>query len=72
MSYFKRKNKERKEETVKIVNVYDITKVTNKLGISSDAPREKIIFELNKLKNKRDLRNTLKLTDKDFKDYGIE
>ena len=47
------------------------TAVHIKLGISSDAPREKIIFELNKLKHKDNLRRILKLTDANFKQYGI-
>jgi hypothetical protein len=51
----------------------DYTDITDKLGISSSTPREKIIFELNKLKSKK--RNTwrkLHLTEHDFKAFDIE
>lgn len=74
---YKRKPKARIIVAAKAETIYnqyeDRTEdISNKLGISSGVPREKIIFELNKLKNKQDLRKILKLTDEDFKRFGIE
>ena len=46
--------------------------LNKKLGISSDAPREKIIFELNKLKYKVSLRKILNITQDDYNTYGID
>ena len=45
--------------------------LNKKLGISSNAPREKIIFDLNKLKHKENLRKILNITDDDYNTYGI-
>ena len=56
-----------------ILKSMDYTDITDKLGISSSTPREKIIFELNKLKSKKT--NTwrkLHLTEHDFKAFDIE
>ncbi len=46
--------------------------VRNKLGISSTAPAEKVIFELNKVKGKPSLRKDLGLIDEDFEQFGME
>tara|TARA_B110000014_G_C20030211_1_gene534947 strand:+ start:356 stop:556 length:201 start_codon:yes stop_codon:yes gene_type:complete len=48
----------------------DYTEIRNKLNISSEAPKEKIAFELNKLKDKR-LWSIYGITEKDFKKFGV-
>ena len=75
---FKRKVKERKVEAKRATQVYNQyanreEDIANKLGISSSGANfEKIKFELNKVKGKIKLREILKLTDADFKRYGLE
>ena len=73
---FRRKTKERVIEAKRATKVYDQYKdreedVRNKLGISSSAPYEKIVFELNKIKGKRDLKRILHITDEDLERFGI-
>ena len=74
MSFFKRKVEERKVEASKAKKVFNsenFTSINRKLGLRDSAPKEKIIFELNRLKNPR-TRKQLGLTDEDFKKFGIE
>lgn len=74
MGYFKRKPSGRKAEAKKARQIFNsnrINPITKKLGISSSAPREKIIFELNKIKGNARLMKQLKVTDKDLKEYGV-
>jgi hypothetical protein len=74
MSFLKRKPEDRKKEAKKskqVFNSNDIQGIRNKLGISSTAPKEKIIFELNKVRHKKDLLKSLKITDADLKEYGF-
>ena len=74
MSFLKRKVEERKVEAEKAKKIFDagkFTSINRKLGLRDDAPKEKIIFELNRLKNPR-TRKQLGLTDEDFKKFGIE
>lgn len=71
---FKKKSEERKVEAKKAKTVFnsdDFTSINKKLGLRSNAPREKIIFELNRLKNPR-TRKALGLTEQDFKQFGID
>lgn len=71
---FKKKSEERKVEAKKakaVFNSDDFTSINKKLGLRSNAPREKIIFELNRLKNPR-TRKALGLTEQDFKQFGID
>lgn len=71
---YTRKVKGRKDESKKTYDQYEdrTEDIANKLGInSSGANYEKIQFELNKIKNNKNLRKILKLTDKDFKRYGL-
>ena len=75
---YTRKVKGRKEESKQAKKTYDqyedrTEDIANKLGInSSGANYDKIKFELNKIKDNKNLRKILKLTDKDFKKYGLE
>ena len=74
---FSRKPKGRKAEAKKAEKVYNQYEdqgedIANKLGINSaGANDDKIRFELNKIKDNKNLRKILKLTDKDFKKYGL-
>jgi len=74
---YKRKPEGRKAEATKAKKVYNQYEdrhedIANKLGISSSgANPEKIKFELNKIKHNKNLRKILKLTDSDFKLYGL-
>ena len=77
MIEFKRKPKKRKSEAKrakkKYVDSSEFQNICNRLGLRQDAPREKIIFELNRLKFKSERTwNTLKLTKQDFEDFGLE
>ena len=77
MSLFKRKPKKRKTEAKKAKEKYvdssEHQNLCNRLGLRQDAPREKIIFELNRLKWKsKGTWDALKLTEKDFEDFGLE
>ena len=74
MGFYKRKNAGRKLEAKKakvIFNSDSINPINKRLGISSNAPREKIIFELNKIKGNVRLLKQLKITDSDLKEYGL-
>lgn len=74
MGVFKRKNSERKSEAKKARDTFNskrINPINKRLGISSSAPREKIVFELNKIKGNPKLLNQLKITDSDLKEYGL-
>ncbi len=74
---FKRKVKERKSEAERAKKVYDSQPdrevfIGKQLGINLHGINfEKIKFELNKIKNKKHLREILKLKDEDFKKYGL-
>jgi len=77
LSLFKRRPKGRSAEEKKAKKKYptssDYQNIRNRLGLRSDAPKEKIIFELNRLKFKSEgTWNALKLTKKDFEDFGLE
>ncbi len=77
MSAFRRKPKVRKTEAkrakVKHEDSSDHQNLCNRLGLRQDAPREKIIFELNRLRYKSEgTWDALKLTEKDFEDFGLE
>ncbi len=77
MSVFKRKPKKRKTEArkakEKYVNSSEHQNICNRLGLRQDAPREKIIFELNRLRYKSEATwKSLKITKKDFEDFGLE
>ena len=77
MSVFKRKPKARKAEAKKAKKKYvdssEHQNLCNRLGLRQDAPREKIIFELNRLRYKSEATwKALKLTEKDFEDFGLE
>ncbi len=74
MTLFKRRPEARKEEAYVARNTHFDSSTTqsiaNKLGISSSGVnKEKIIYELNKIKNKPHLLKLLKISDKDLKDY---
>ena len=74
MTLFKRRPEARKEEAYVARNRdFDsstVQSISNKLGISSSGVnKEKIIYELNKIKNKPHLLKLLKISDKDLKDY---
>ena len=76
MSFLKRKPEDRKKEAAKSKKVYNQHSdreedIKNKLGISSSSPKEKVIFELNKVRHKKDLLKSLKITDADLKEYGF-
>lgn len=75
MGLFSRKTEERKTEAKKaqkIFNSNDIQSIANKLGISSSGVNDdKIKFELNKIRHKKDLLETLKITEADLKKYGF-
>ena len=58
------------EKAKEVFDSNDIQSVANKLGISS-ANDDKIKFELNKLKAKKNLWEAIGLTEDDFKKYGI-
>jgi hypothetical protein len=71
---FKKKSEERKVEAKKakaVFNSDDFTSINKKLGLRANAPKEKIVFELNRLKNPR-TRKALGLTEQDFKQFGID
>lgn len=80
MSVFRRRVKgkvtrttEEKRAKDKYVDSSEFQSIANRLGLGSDAPKEKIIFELNRLKNKSQATwNALKLTKKDFEDFSLE
>ncbi len=80
MSLFKRRTKgtvtrktEAKRAEKKYVTSSDFQNIRNRLGLRSDAPKEKIVFELNRLKGKRRTTwQSLKLTEADFKKFGIQ
>jgi len=73
---FKRKSSGRKAEAKKAKKVYHQNSdreefIKNRLGISSASPRDKVIFELNKIKHKPRLLKQLKITESDLKVYGF-
>ena len=80
MSLFKRgisgkhtRKTEEKKAKKKHVTSSDYQDIRNRLGLRSDAPKEKIVFELNRLKGKsRTTWKVLKLTEADFKKFGIQ
>jgi len=74
---FKHKPRARKVEAkkarVKHVTSYDFQNLRNRLGLRQNTPREKIIFELNRLKWKSEATwKALNLTEKDFEEFGLE
>ena len=74
MGFYKRRVQGRKAEAKKAKVTFNsnrINPINKRLGISSAAPREKIIFELNKIKGNERLLKQLKITDKDLKEYGL-
>ena len=79
MSLFKRRTRgkvTRKTEASRAEKKYvtssDFQNIRNRLGLRSDAPKEKIVFELNRLKGKsRTTWKVLKLTEADFKKFGV-
>ena len=74
MGFYKRKPYGRKAEAKKAKDTFDsdrINPINKRLGISSNTPREKIIFELNKIKGNERLMKQLKITESDLKEYGI-
>ena len=80
MSLFKRgttgkhtRKTEEKRAKKKYVTSHDFQNICNRLGLRRDAPKEKIVFELNRLKGKsRTTWKSLKLTEEDFKKFGIQ
>jgi len=76
LSFYERKPKGRLREEKKakeIFNSSDIQDIRNRMGLRSNAPREKIVYELKRLKGKSKATwDALNLTEKDFKDFGLE
>jgi len=77
LSLFKRRPKgrlaEEKRAKKKYVTSSDFQNIRNRLGLRSTAPKEKIIFELNRLRYKSEATwKSLNLTKKDFEDFGLE
>ena len=77
MSVFRRKPKKRKTEAKRAKKEYvdssEFQSIRNRLGLRNNAPKEKIVFELNRLKGKsRTTWKVLKLTEADFKKFGIQ
>ncbi len=80
MSLFKRRTSgkvtrktEAKRAEKKYVTSSDFQNIRNRLGLRNGAPKEKIVFELNRLKGKRRTTwESLKLTEADFKKFGIQ
>lgn len=76
MSLFERRPKgrlvEAKKAKEKHFNSSDIQNIRNRLGLRSNAPKEKIVFELNRLKGKSKATwDSLKLTKEDFEKFGV-
>ena len=74
---FKRKPEERKIEAKKAQDKYtdssEYQDIRNRLGLRNDAPKEKIVFELHRLKTKsKDTWKALNLSEKDFKKFGVD
>ena len=74
---FKRKPEERKKEAKKAQDKYvdssEYQDIRNRLGLRNDAPKEKIVFELHRLKTKSKATwNALNLSEKDFKKFGVD
>jgi len=74
---FKRKPEERKKEAKKAKDKYvdssEYQNIRNRLGLRNDAPKEKIVFELHRLKTKsKDTWKALNLSEKDFKKFGVD
>jgi len=74
---FKRKPEERKKEAKKAQDKYvdssEYQDIRNRLGLTSTAPKEKIVFELHRLKTKsKDTWKALNLSEKDFKKFGVD
>jgi|TARA_R110002020_G_C16032534_1_gene753013 hypothetical protein len=57
------------KDTVKKSEDYSI--IRNKLGLTSQAPKEKIAFELNRLKDTR-IWKVYGISEKDFKQFGVK
>jgi len=71
---FKRKSSGRKAEAKKakkIFNTDNINPINKRLGISSNAPKEKIVYELNKIKGNKRLLKQLSITESDLIRYGL-
>ena len=78
---FKRKPEERKKEAKKAKEKFkeqypdipDYPNIRNRLGLRNDAPKEKIVFELHRLKTKSKATwDALNLSEKDFKKFGVD
>ena len=74
---FKRKPEERKIEAKKAKDQYidssEYQDIRNRLGLRNDSPKEKIVYELQRLKCKSESTwKTLQLTEKDFKKFGVD
>jgi len=74
---FKRKPEERKVEAKRAQDKYvdssEYQDIRNRLGLRNDAPKEKIVFELHRLKTKSKATwNALNLSEKDFKKFGVD
>ncbi|KKK82052.1 hypothetical protein LCGC14_2807220 [marine sediment metagenome] len=78
---FKRKPEERKIEAKKskeqfkeqYPDIPDYPNIRNRLGLRNDAPKEKIVFELHRLKCKSEATwKALQLSEKDFKKFGVD
>ncbi|HEC64676.1 MAG TPA: hypothetical protein ENI23_05250 [bacterium] len=74
---FKRKPEERKKEAKKAQDQYidssEYQDIRNRLGLHNDAPKEKIVYELQRLKCKSEATwKALQLTEKDFKKFGVD
>jgi len=74
---FKRKPEERKKEAKRAQDKYvdssEYQDIRNRLGLRSNAPKEKIVFELHRLKTKsKDTWKALNLSEKDFKKFGVD
>ena len=77
MSLFTRRPKgrlaEEKKAKKKNVTSSDFQNIRNRLGLRQNAPKEKIIFVLNRLKFKsQGTWDALLLTARDFEDFGLE
>jgi len=78
---FKRKPEERKKEAKKAKEKFkeqypdipDYPNIRSRLGLRSNAPKEKIVFELHRLKTKSKATwFALNLSEKDFKKFGVD
>ncbi len=74
---FKRKPEERKKEAKRAQDKYvdssEYQDIRNRLGLRSNAPKEKIVFELHRLKTKSKATwKALNLSEKDFKKFGVD